>query len=186
MLIFHADTALAAWAGARLGMEIAKPNTSIGVAHRGRIVAVAVFNNYRAPNIEITFVTSSSRWASPNAVRTIIRYPFLQLNCKRITAIIEATNQPARAFLCRLGFKLEGVHPDVFTLGAAETYGLLLKDAQRWVAEETHGKRISVRTDAGQSDDGLQCADHVESIDGGGSAGAQQCQPGRAERLGQL
>ncbi|MHB8273074.1 GNAT family N-acetyltransferase [Bradyrhizobium sp.] len=143
MLIFNCDEALAAWAGQRLGMEIAKPNTSIGVAHRGQIVAVAVFNNFRRPNIEITFVTTSARWASPGAVKAILRYPFLQLGCKRVTAIIEATNQPARAFLCRLGFKLEGVHPDVFVSGAAETYGLLLKDATRWVAEESPLEQIN-------------------------------------------
>jgi RimJ/RimL family protein N-acetyltransferase len=118
-------------------MEIAEPNTSIGVIHKGKIVAAAVFNNFRLPNIEITFVTSSPRWASPGAVRAILAYPFKQLGCKRVTAIIEATNQPARAFLCRLGFKLEGIHPDVFMSGAAETYGLLLQDASRWVAEET-------------------------------------------------
>ena len=186
MLIFHADVALAAWPGARLGMEIAKPNTSIGVAHRGKIVAVAVFNNYRPPNIEITFVTTSSRWASPNAVRTIIRYPFLELRCKRITAIIEATNQPARAFLCRLGFKLEGVHPDVFTSGAAETYGLLLKDAGRWVAEEFHEQRYSNGPDTGQSDHGLKCADYVEHRHGRGAGGCQQHQSGRTRRNGQL
>lgn len=138
MLIFNADEALAKWAGDRIGMEIAKPNTSIGVAHKGEIVAVAVFNNYRPPNIEITFVATSPHWASPGAVRAILSYPFIQLGCKRITATIEATNQPARAFNLRLGFKLEGVHPDVFPSGAAETYGLLRKDATRWVAEEIH------------------------------------------------
>jgi RimJ/RimL family protein N-acetyltransferase len=150
MLIFNADEALAAWAGDRLGMQIGKPNTSIGVAHKGKIVAVAVFNNFRRPNIEITFVTTSPRWASPGAVKAILRYPFLQLRCKRVTAIIEATNQPARAFLCRLGFKLEGTHPDVFTSGAAETYGLLLKDATRWVAEEHPLEQIrTASSDAG-------------------------------------
>jgi RimJ/RimL family protein N-acetyltransferase len=136
MLIFNSDAELARWAGSKLGMHLAEPNTSIGVAHRGKIVAAAVFNNYRPPNIEVTFVTTSPRWASPGAVRAILRYPFIQLGCKRVTAVIEATNQPARAFLCRLGFKLEGTHPDVFQSGAAETYGLLLKDAARWVAEE--------------------------------------------------
>jgi RimJ/RimL family protein N-acetyltransferase len=136
MLLFNCDKELARWAGERLGMHIAEPNTSIGVAHKGHIVAVAVFNNFRPPNIEITFVTSSPRWATKNAVRAILRYPFLELGCKRVTAIIEATNQPARAFLCRLGFKLEGIHPDVFPSGAAETYGMLRQDAQRWVAEE--------------------------------------------------
>jgi RimJ/RimL family protein N-acetyltransferase len=142
VLLFNCDEALAKWAGGRLGMEIGKPNTSIGVVHRDKIVAAAVFNNFRWPNIEITFVTTSPRWASPGAVRSIMKYPFKQLGCRRLTAIIEATNQPARAFLCRLGFKLEGIHRDVFPSGAAETYGLLLKDAQRWVAEETPIEQI--------------------------------------------
>lgn len=136
MLLFNCDRELARWAGSRLGMQIAEPNTSIGVAHKGQIIAAAVFNNFRHPNIEVTFVTSSPRWASKGAVCAILRYPFIQLGCKRVTAIIGATNQPARAFLCRLGFKLEGIHPDVFASGAAETYGLLRKDAGRWVAEE--------------------------------------------------
>ena len=143
MLLFGCDEPLAKWASDRLGMVIATPNTSIGVVHKGEIVAVAVFNNFRAPNIEITFVTSSARWASPGAVKAIMAYPFKQLGCKRLTAIIEATNQPARAFLCRLGFKLEGIHPDVFTSGAAETYGLLREDAQRWVAEESPLEQIN-------------------------------------------
>jgi RimJ/RimL family protein N-acetyltransferase len=172
MLLYHCDEALAKWAGDRLGMEIGKPNTSIGVAHRGQIVAVAVFNNFRPPNIEVTFVTSSPRWATRGAIAAILKYPFHQLRCKRVTAIIEATNQPARAFLCRLGFKLEGIHPDVFVSGAAETYGLLLSDAARWVAEEHPLEQIiAASPDAGQSDHGLQCADDVQSRDLGSAAG---------------
>lgn len=135
MLLYGCDRALAKWAGDRLGMEIAQPNTSIGVAHKGQIVAVAVFNNYRPPNIEITFVTSSKRWASKGAVRAILRYPFKELGCKRLTAITEATNHPAREFLCRLGFKQEGFHPDTFFSGAAITYGMLAEDAARWTEE---------------------------------------------------
>lgn len=136
MLIFNSDAELARWAGAKLGLRLNEPNTSIGVAHKGKIIAVAVFNNFRPPNIEITFVTTSPRWASPGAVRAILRYPFVQLGCKRVTAIIEASNQPARAFLQRLGFKLEGIHPDTFESGAAESYGLLLADAERWIMQE--------------------------------------------------
>ena len=132
---------LAQWAGDRIGIKDFGNCTTIGVAHKGHIVAVALYNKYLHPNIEVTFVTSSPRWASPGAVQTIIRYPFVQLNCKRITATTEATNQRARAFLCRLGFKQEGYHPDVFTNGDAVTYGLLRKDAGRWLAEESPNVR---------------------------------------------
>lgn len=138
MLILGEDRALSAWAGERLGIADFGPCVAIGVAHQGRIVAVAVYNHFQHPDIQITFVTSSPRWASPGAIRAILRYPFVQLRCKRITAITGAMNQPARAFLCRLGFREEGFHPDALASGDAVSYGLLARDAVRWIAEEDH------------------------------------------------
>lgn len=138
MLLFGCDRELAHWAGDQLGLKFVGPNTSIGVAHQGKIVAAAIFSNFQPPNIEITFVTSSPRWASNGAVRAILRYPFVQLGCERLTAITEATNQPARAFLCRLGFKQEGCHPAYFPSGDAISYGMLKVDAAKWIAEDSN------------------------------------------------
>jgi RimJ/RimL family protein N-acetyltransferase len=134
MLLFDQDAALASWAGARLGIADFRPCTAIGVAHKGEIVAAAIYNNYRPPNIEITFVTSSPRWASRGAIRAMLRYPFVQLGCKRLTAVTTAQNAAARAFLLRLGFRQEGVHPDALPTGDAVSHGLLAKDAARWLA----------------------------------------------------
>lgn len=130
------------WVKERLGISDFGPCVTIGVVHKGDIVAVALYNKYLHPNIEVTFVIASPHWASPGAVRSILSYPFVQLNCKRITATTEATNQRARAFLCRLGFKQEGYHPDVFANGDAVSYGLLRKDAVRWL-EVSHVKSIA-------------------------------------------
>ena len=133
MLIFDQDLALMRFAGARLGIDYFRPCTAIGVAHDGEIVAAAIYNNYRPPNIEITFVASSPRWASRGAIRAIMRYPFVQLGCKRLTAVTSAHNRRARAFLRRLGFRQEGVHRDALPDGDAVSYGLLTKDAARWI-----------------------------------------------------
>lgn len=141
MLILGADRELARWAGDRIGIQNFGPCSTIGVADKSQILAVAVYSNYRPPNIEITFVTSSPRWASRGAIRFIFGYAFEQLGCKRITAVTEATNKPARAFLCRLGFRQEGIHPDALPSGDAVTYGLLAHDAARWLTEEDHVKR---------------------------------------------
>lgn len=135
MLLYGWNTELAAWAGERIGVKDFGPCIAIGVSHKDQIVAAAIYNEYRHPNIEVTFVTASPRWASPGAIKAIIGYPFLQLGCKRITAITDAKNQPARAFLCRLGFREEGVHPDALPTGDAVTYGLLRKHAARWLEE---------------------------------------------------
>jgi RimJ/RimL family protein N-acetyltransferase len=134
MLLFNHDAVLTAWAGARLGITDFRPCTTIGVAREGVILAAAIYNNYRPPNIEVTFVTASPRWASKAAIRAMLRYPFVQLGCKRLTAITALQNTPARAFLLRLGFCEEGLHSDALPTGAAVSYGLLASKAERWVA----------------------------------------------------
>jgi RimJ/RimL family protein N-acetyltransferase len=133
MLLFDHDVALARWAGARLGIAGFDPCRAIGVTHQGEIVAAAIYNNYRPPDIEITFVTSSPHWASRGAIRAIMRYPFVQLRCKRLTAVTSAQNASARAFLVRLGFRQEGLHPDALPTGDAVSHGLLARDAAKWI-----------------------------------------------------
>jgi RimJ/RimL family protein N-acetyltransferase len=134
MLLFGIDSALGQWASERLdGRQFSPPFVAIGVAHRGRIVAAAVYNNFCHPDIHVTFVTSSPRWASPGAVAAIFRYPFRQLGCRRITAVTAESNDRARLFLERLGFRREGYHPDARIDGASISYGLLLRDAERWM-----------------------------------------------------
>jgi RimJ/RimL family protein N-acetyltransferase len=137
MLIFGRDRELAQWAKIKLGVEDFGPCACIGVAHKGEIVAVAVYNGFAWPNIQVTFVTSSPRWASPGAVRAILRYPFVQLRCKRVTALTESRNLAARAFLERLGFRQEGIHPDAFPSDDGISYGLLARAAARWI-EDRH------------------------------------------------
>jgi RimJ/RimL family protein N-acetyltransferase len=78
-------------------------------------------------------VTSSPRWASRGAIRTLLRYPFVQLRCARITAVTDAHNAQARAFLRRIGFRPEGFHADALPNADALSYGLLAKDAARWI-----------------------------------------------------
>lgn len=136
MLLYGHDRELSLWVGQRLGLDgpvrSVEP-TAIGVARHGRIVAAALFTNYQPPNIEITFVTTTPRWASREMIKGILSYPFVQLGCKRVTAVTEECNGAARVFLERLGFKQEGIHPDAFPSGAGISYGLLRADAERWL-----------------------------------------------------
>lgn len=144
MILYGPQPLLLRWAGDRLDVDDWGPAKAMGVMRRGEIAAVAVFNQWRHPNIEISFVTEDRRWATPDAVATILSYPFVQLKCKRITSTTEVTNQRARAFLCRLGFRHEGTHPDALPTGDAATYGLLARDAARWLkAGKNCGKIVA-------------------------------------------
>jgi len=137
MLIYGHDKELSLWAGKQLGYEGAITShdpVAIGVAREGKIVAVAVFHDYRKISFEVTFVTTTPRWASRENIRSILHYPFVQIGCQRLTAITAESNNLARKFLERLGFKQEGVHPEAYPDGTSGiSYGLLRKDAERWL-----------------------------------------------------
>ena len=136
MIVYGNKPLLLGWAGDRLGMKFDEAlSEPLGVRIGNEILAVAVINNVRWPNAEISFVTSSPRWASRTHIAGILAYPFFQLRMKRLSSLTEAMNQPARAFLCRLGFKQEGYHPEAFPSGDGVSYGLMREDAQRWLKE---------------------------------------------------
>ncbi len=136
-MLYDQSEAVARWAGERLGIENWGPCTAIGIVRDDHLVGAAVFNNYVWPNIEISFVTTSRHWGTPQCVRAIMRYPFLQLGVRRLTSTTSEDNRPTRAFLLRMGFKQEGLHRDALPNGHAVSYGLLRADAERWLTEET-------------------------------------------------
>lgn len=137
MIVYGHDRVVTAWASRVLGRPVGgdHPRT-IAVFHKGEMVAAAIYSEYKHPDIHISMVSTTPAWCTRKSIRHILRYPFVQLGCKRVTAIIEATNHPAREFLCRFGFRQEGIHPDVWPSGDAISYGLLARDAAKWLAEE--------------------------------------------------
>lgn len=135
MLLFGMDQEIRKWVGQEVGVNDFGPSTAIGVIRDNTIIAGAVFHNFVWPNIEISFASTSPRWSSKEAVEGILKYPFVQLNCRRLTSITRPTNLPTRAFLTRLGFELEGFHPQMFPDGDAMSFGFLRKNC-RWIKEE--------------------------------------------------
>ncbi len=93
--ILHADKVWGSWF------------ECIGLERDGRLVAVAVFNDYTGDNVEIT-VATDGRWAFRGVIRRALRYAFGELGCKRVTAHIRPTNERALSAARRVGFKDEG------------------------------------------------------------------------------
>lgn len=137
LVVYGYDKSVAAWASQHLGRPIGGDMPrSLAVYRGGEIIAAVIFSEYKHPDIHASIVSTTPAWATRRTLRHILRYPFVQLGCKRVTAVTEATNQPAREFLCRLGFRQEGVHTDATPSGDAVSYGLLARDAARWLAGE--------------------------------------------------
>src|SRR5579859_6036684 len=126
-----------AWASEKLGRSLLGPmRVALGVIRDCELLAVVVFSEYKGPDIHASIVSTSPRWFTRAHMREILRYPFIQLGCKRVTAVTDATNQSARSFLCRIGFRQEGIHVDAGIDGDTVSYGLLARDAARWLAED--------------------------------------------------
>jgi RimJ/RimL family protein N-acetyltransferase len=131
------DEAVARWVGEQVRIADFGPYTAIGFINAAEeLLGGVVYSNYRHPNIEATIATVSPKWCSRRVLSAIFSYPFFQLRCTRLTAVTEIMNQPARAFLCRLGFQEEGVLRKAFPGGIdAVVYGLLAEEC-RWLTVE--------------------------------------------------
>src|SRR5579859_6057482 len=114
------DEKVAAWVGARIAWLPAQgfgPCVAFGVmSDEGKPLGGVVFNNWQPAyrSIDISGASATPRWLTRPVVRQILSYPFLQLDCLRITAITPRKATKARQFLPKLGFKLEGVHRHAF------------------------------------------------------------------------
>ena len=114
--------------------------TAIGIIRFKKLVGGVVYNNYHPDigDITVTFAFDDPRWASPAVMRSVCAYPFIQLGCNRVTAIVDRKNKRSRAFIEKaIGFKLEGCIRKGFGKTDAMIYGLLRHEC-RWL--EDHKK----------------------------------------------
>lgn len=102
------------------------------------IVAGVLYNGYEHPNI---LMHVACERLTPGFVAALLHYPFVQLDCSRLTGIIEEQNLNSRRFAEHLGAVLEGT-----MIAAAPSgdnyciYGLQRTAAQKWLTPRYMGK----------------------------------------------
>lgn len=99
----------------------------------GTVKAVVLYSDYSPADVQMHVASYSPNWCKRGVLRGLFHYPFEQLRVRRVTAMISKKNKHTRRFVERLGFRLEGVHPEALPDGTAITsYGMLRKDC-RWI-----------------------------------------------------
>jgi RimJ/RimL family protein N-acetyltransferase len=141
LLLLGWDVAVAEWVGRHLNIPDFGPCTAIGIVHDDALIGGVVYNHFMPPiGIEMTIATESPRWLSSRGVlRALFSYPYLQLNCARITATTESTNKRAISMLGRLGFVQEGCLRRGFPGADAVIYGMLTEEC-RWLGNDRNAK----------------------------------------------
>ena len=120
------------WVLARLpGRGAFEKGVGIGIARDGKLIGGVVYYNYRPQNdIEVAVAADDVRWLTPDLLRGLFYYPFGQLQCRRMTALVEKRNKRSRAFVEKLGFAHEGTHKECFDGRDGLSYGLLKRNCK--------------------------------------------------------
>jgi len=122
----------------RMGGGFADAQCLAVIDNDDEIAGIVAFFNYRKPNIEVSFFCDDFRWAlNRDGIIEVLSYPFVQLQCQRITALVEKKNLQARRMVQRLGFVEEGKLRKAGPKGDIFIYGLLSDELK---LRKYHGK----------------------------------------------
>jgi len=98
-----------------------------------RLIAGIWFENYNGANMMMHVAAlPNSRWMSKELLWYTFYYPFIECGCKRVTGLVEETNEAAREFDERLGFRLEARLKDAAPNGDLLVYAMF-RDECRWL-----------------------------------------------------
>jgi RimJ/RimL family protein N-acetyltransferase len=137
--------------------QVLGPCAAIGVLDEdGRMIAGVVYHNYDPflAGIEVSCASDGARWANRETFRALLRYPFTQLRCARITAATPRRATSTRQFLEGLGFVREGSLRRAFGDDNAIVYGLLREDWEQ-------GRFCRPRASTGRLSDGQEIGTHA-------------------------
>lgn len=136
------DDRLADWIAARIpGMSannLRRYAATVGVVANGVLIAAMACGGKERGNVEITLASDTPKWATKHTIRTLMKWPFDQLGCHRVTTRIAASNQRAIKFNEGIGFKREGLIRDGWGEGEdCVLLGLLKSEAPQWMLAAT-------------------------------------------------
>ena len=112
------------------------PCATIGIVRNGQLLGGVVYHAFQPQSrtVTVSFAFSSPAWASKSVMCSICRYPFIQLECQRVNALVRKKNKRSRRFVEWLGFKQEGCARRGFGDDDAIIYGMLRQEC-RWLGE---------------------------------------------------
>ena len=131
------------WVETQLGAVYGNLAQGIGWEQNGHFVAGVVYEGYNGANIYVHIAKLRGVRLSPTFIAAMFDYPFRQLKVRRISATIADRNERSKEFARKLGGRLEGVLEDALPDGNLCIFGLLRKDAEKWLTEP-YRRRLEV------------------------------------------
>lgn len=108
------------------------PYQAIGYEVAGELKGGVVFTQYTVTNITLTTVLEAP--LTRRFLRAVFYYPFLQLQVRRVTALINSRNRASRKLVEKAGFVKEGRLRDAAVDDDVIVYGMLKREC-RWIPQ---------------------------------------------------
>ena len=126
MVIRDQLPSLRQWAANRLRCDFGQCLTLANEVN-GEILAVVVFHNSRKTSCEISVVSRSPKWATPDFIQAVFGFGFLHWN--RLYSLVAPDNVRASRLAKRLGFQYEGCLREAADSGSdLHMYALLKRE----------------------------------------------------------
>ena len=131
-LVFGDDERVAQWCRERLPNFLGWNGHYIAIGYSAgpNLLGAVVFTQFSGANIVIACALEAP--LTRRFLRAIFYYPFLQLGCRRVTALIDADNAKSIRLVEHVGFEQEGRMKHATTTGDVLIYGLT-KERCRWL-----------------------------------------------------
>ena len=118
------------------------PCRALAVAHNGALAAGVVYHDYRPQHgdCQITIAAINPRWAGRETIAYLLQYPFIELDCRRVSTTVRSDNQRALDMNVRLGFCIEWVRRHFFAPGVdCIEWGMMREEWASGPYRWTHG-----------------------------------------------
>lgn len=131
-LVFNEDERVASWVQERMPNFLGWNGhyRAVGYELCSRLAGGVVYTQYSGANIVVATVLQAP--LTRMFLRSVFHYPFVQLKCRRVTALVDASNIRSQRLVEHLGFVREGCLREGAAAEDVFVYGLL-KRACRWL-----------------------------------------------------
>jgi RimJ/RimL family protein N-acetyltransferase len=136
-VVYGQDKQVCEWVASRVGETEFISARALGLEQDGKLIAGVVYENYTGKNITMhVAAVPGKRWLNKDFLYRSFAYPFLQLNCNRVTGLVKADNLEAQKFDEHLGFKREGLLRQACEDGTDLILYGMLKTECRWIGNK--------------------------------------------------
>lgn len=111
----------------------------INRAANNEVLAAVLYDGYNGANIFPHIASRpGSRWLTRDFLRVMFHYPFVQLGCRRMTALVDMSNTRSRRFNKHLGFAPEAILKGAGSDGGDALVSVMFREDCRYVVNKGH------------------------------------------------